>query len=151
MEGKACPSLFSISAGGGRGPGGAKICQSQVSPFQGGQGFASTICNALREFQHCQWRWRARLTNEWKTSDAFSKKLVFQRRRRPMLPKTVRPSDRSVPIIGNQTLYSVSNYWDVKDKGGQCSKSHVKKSAKKTSQVKCILVSVFNKILHFPT
>ena len=62
VDGKVCPLIFSISAwgergaagGGGGGPGGAKICQSQVSPFQGGQGFASTICNALREFQHCQ-------------------------------------------------------------------------------------------------
>ena len=53
---KSADRSFLFQGGGGEGgpPGGAKICQSQVSPFQGGQGFASTICNALREFQHCQ-------------------------------------------------------------------------------------------------
>ena len=52
---KSADRSFLFQRGGREGgPGGAKICQSQVSPFQGGQGFASTICNALREFQHCQ-------------------------------------------------------------------------------------------------
>ena len=34
------------------GEGGRQICQSLLSAFSVGQGFASTICNVLREFQH---------------------------------------------------------------------------------------------------
>ena len=34
------------------GEGGRLICQSLLSAFSVGQGFASTICNVLREFQH---------------------------------------------------------------------------------------------------